>query len=154
MEREHFSGLVQAIFAKSNFGAGVLGDRWFFTNDGILAVAGDEIGKVGFGVACGLKVTQSLLESVDQLNRSMQYGHYWLSPGRDEENWSLICGFKFPYLNVTEDTVINICIALVQHNSALISAVRKGLDSEPHRQYWVDETEPPAQALVLISHLA
>lgn len=152
MDEDSYLGLVREIFAHSPHGSDDLVGRLHFTFDGVLASASSSCGKLGFGVASGITPTSAVLSIVEDLNRLMSFGHYWLAAGADDSNWSLVCGFKIPYesdLRATGDLIAGI----MQHNGALVAAVREKLGEIPHDPYWLSDAEPGAQALVLTSHL-
>ncbi|MGC4940989.1 hypothetical protein [Kribbella sp. DT2] len=128
-------------------------DRIVFTNDGVLALGGGQSGKIGFGMASGLTPGPDLLSKVGDVNRLMGFGHYWLAPGATNDNWSLVGGFKFPYDICTDEFVIEMSAVMVNHSSALVDAVREQIAHVSHGQYWLADSEPGAQALVLTSHL-
>ncbi|MDX6262206.1 MAG: hypothetical protein QOH84_3894 [Kribbellaceae bacterium] len=153
MDRNHFMGITKAVFAQSPHGSGDLLDRIIFTNDGVLASGGEQSGKLGFGVAGELTPSPELLSKVGDVNRLMGFGHYWLAPGSTNDNWSLVGGFKFPYDLCADDFVIEMGIAMVNHSSALIGAVREQIAHISHRPYWLPDSSPDAQAIVLMSHL-
>lgn len=129
-------------------------DRYQYTNDGVLAVCGEEVGKVGFGVAQQLSLTGDLVESVGDLNRRMQFGHYWLSRGADDNNWLLMFGMKFHYDVVAREGVIELVGGVANHHAALAGTVRDYLSDYPHEPFYVDRSSPDAMALVLTGHLA
>jgi hypothetical protein len=151
--QEEFRELIRGVFAHSPAGSGDIADRVFFTRDGVLGIAADSTGKIGFGVASALTPTHSLLSAVDDLNRRMDFGHYWLAPGADENNYSLVCGFKFQYETVSTEHVVEIAVALMRYHGAVIDAARQTLGSAEHEPYWRDDVGVDAQALVLTSHL-
>lgn len=153
MDRDHFLVLAKAVFSQSSHESGELMDRVVFTNDGVLALGGGQAGKIGFGVASELTPSADLLSKIGDVNRLMSFGHYWLAPGATNDNWSLVGGFKFPYDICGDDFVVEMCIAMVNHSSALIGAVRDQIAHISHRPYWLAESAPGAQALVLVSHL-
>jgi hypothetical protein len=153
MDRDHFLKIVGAVFARSPHGCGDLMDRIIFTNDGVVALGGGQAGKLGFGVASELTPTADLLNKIGDVNRLMSFGHYWLAPGATNDNWSLVGGFKFPYDLCTDDFVVEMTMAMVNHSPALIGAVREQINHIPHRTYWLADSTPGAQALVLTSHL-
>lgn len=124
-----------------------------YTNDGVVCIAGEDTGKLGFGMASGIRATSEVLEVVSSLNRLMPFGHFWLAPGSDDDHWSLICGFKFRYDLVSPDYVIEVMVAMINHNGALIDAVRQQLNHFPHEEYWVGDSTAGAEALLLVGHL-
>lgn len=153
MDQEEFRGLAKAIFEHSPAGSDDLMERVHFTNDGVLAIAAESTGKVGFGVASGITVTEDVLTVIHDLNRLMPFGHYWLAPGSDSSNWSLICGFKFQYESISSEHVVEIVVALMKHNGAIVDAVRQKLSDAPHSPYWLQELNSGPQAIVLTGHL-
>lgn len=153
MDEAEFRSTVRAVFAHSPSGSDSILDRVHYTNDGLLAIASESTGKVGFGVAAGLTATPEVLSTVDDLNRLMTFGHYWLAPGADSSNYSLICGFKFQYDAFTTEQVIELVVGLMQHGGVLAQAARRQLGDVPHREYWIEGVSPGAQALALTGHL-
>ena len=153
MERVEFGELLKGVFAHSPAGSGEVADRVYYTGDGVLGIVSDRTGKIGFGVTSGLTPTRSVLSAVDELNRRMNFGHYWLAPGADESNYSLVCGFKFQYETVTADHVVETAVALMRYHSTLAEAARQALGDAVHRPYWLDDVEAGTQALLLVGHL-
>lgn len=154
LDQNEFTALTAAIFEQSDAGSGNLLDRYNFTNDGVLAVCSEETGRVGFGIASDMSPSPELVEKIGDLNRLMQFGHYWLSRGADDDHWVLVFGMKFPYEVVSRDHVIELVAALTQHHGAISESVRNHLGDTPHRAYTVDASSPDASALVLMGHLA
>jgi hypothetical protein len=154
MNQADFARLVAAIFDRIGPGSGELMDRYHYTNDGVLAVCAEEVGKVGFGIASQFSLTSDLVEKVSDLNRRMQFGHYWLSRGADDSNWLLIFGMKFHYESVSSEHVIDLVAAVANHHAAIADSVRDYLSDFSHQPYRVDGSSPDAAALVLMGHLA
>lgn len=154
MNEQFFTEIVRDIFAQSTYGADSLTDKLQFTNDGVLGAASESGGTLGFGIASAITPSAEVLSIVEDLNRLMTYGHYWLAAGADNCNWSLVCGFKFPYDQADYQATANLIGGIMQHNGALISAVRQKLEDIPHRPYWSTDVEAGAQAFVLVGHLS
>jgi hypothetical protein len=153
VEKSDFEQLVRGIFAHSPAGSDDFIGMAFFTNDGVLAIPSESTGKIGFGIATGITPTSGLLSTIGDLNRLMTFGHYWLAPGSDDDHWSLICGFKFQYDTVGAEHVAEIAAAVMKHNATLIASVRSQIEDVPHREYWLSDGQPGAQAIALMSHL-
>lgn len=154
MDRDRFVELIKLMFSHSEAGSGSLYERWFFTNDGVLAAVQEEVCKMGFGIASGLAPSSALLQNIDNLNRRMVFGHYWLAPGSDSSNWSLICGFKFQFEACSEEFVIDVGMAVVRHNAAVRAVALEELGDIPHAPFWLPDTPPDEQAFVLGGMLA
>ncbi|KAA9392885.1 hypothetical protein FCK90_15110 [Kocuria coralli] len=154
LDEQSFRDLAMNIFLHSPHGADSLIDRLLFTNDGVIATASESCGTLGFGIASGVTLTAEVLSVVEDLNRLMVYGHYWLASGADNNNWSLVCGFKFPYDQVDPQATANLIARIMRHNGDLVLAVRQRLENIPHRPYWLPDATAGAQAIVLVGHLS
>lgn len=155
LTQDSFSQLVNSVFQQSPAGAGDIAEIIYFTNDGVISVSGEEIGSAGVGIAQQITATHEVLEVVSNLNQSMNFGHYWISPGANLENWSLICGFKFLYSLAPAEYVWETVTGLVNHHEVVAEAVRGHLAEIPHAKFWStgESSEPSAAAMILASHL-
>ncbi|WP_241548420.1 hypothetical protein [Gordonia alkanivorans] len=154
MDQTQFGYLTKSVFSRSASGADELVPFIQYTNDGVLAIGGESTGKLGFGIASGLTPTPELLVVVDEINKLMDFGHYWLAEGSDNRHWSLVCGFKFPYATTSPEHVGELAAGVVSGGrAALVNVVRGKLAKMRHDEYWLEGEDPGAQALVLTSHL-
>lgn len=154
MNEETYRELVKEVFAESPHGADNLLDHLHFTNDGLLASSSESCGTLGFGIASGITPTPEILSIVADVNRLMTFGHYWLAAGADNSNWSLVCGFKFPYATSDPKATADLMVGIMQHNGALIATVRQQLGDISHEPYWFSDAESGPQAFVLVGHLS
>lgn len=90
---------------------------------------------------------------VDQLNQQMNYGHYWLAEGSDNQNWSLVCGFKTQYDISDPELVANLAAGIATGHHAIANVALEKLRSIEHRRYWLSDVEAEPQVLVLLGHL-
>ncbi|MXP20210.1 hypothetical protein GIY30_02340 [Gordonia sp. HNM0687] len=149
IDATQYQQLTRAVFANASVGAGELTPMIQYTSSGVLAIAGESVGRIGFGIASEISPTAALLEILDETNKLMDFGHYWLAAGADNENWSLVCGFKIPYATATAEHVVELASGIANGGSdAIANVVRQKIASTPHRPYWLDDTDPGAQALV------
>jgi hypothetical protein len=153
MNKSEYIATTNMVFSHSPAGHGNLADFTNYTYDGVVAIAKDDVGVLGFGIASGITPTQPVLSAVNELNCLMTYGHYWLAEGADNDNWSLVCGFKFPYELVTEQLVIELAAGTMNHSGSIVDVARQKLGETPHRPYWVGDASPETKAFVLIGHL-
>ncbi|WP_417288359.1 hypothetical protein [Corynebacterium variabile] len=154
IDKDAYQGIMKEFFSHSLHGRGELGDGFVqYTNDGVLAIAAESTGRIGFGVAGCITPTMDVLTIVDTLNRTMGFGHYWLSPGAGDSDWSLICGFKFQYPTADPEDIAGIALGLMQSHGAIVDQARRNLAGVLHKPYWSAADAPGTQALVLVSHL-
>ncbi|SNU02181.1 hypothetical protein SAMN06298212_12718 [Ruaniaceae bacterium KH17] len=154
MDQQQFRELLREVYALSPAGNGELGDGFaFYSNDGVLSVCGESSGSLGFGIMSGLTPTFELLAAVARLNERMTYGHYWLAEGADNSNWSLICGFKFPYANADRQRAGELIYGVLQSHGAMADAARAEIGDVPSRPYVAMPENPEAQAIILMGHL-
>ncbi|MDS1113282.1 hypothetical protein RD149_05835 [Gordonia westfalica] len=155
MDQDKFGYLTKSVFSRSATGAGEFVSTLQYTNDGVLAIAGESTGKLGFGIASNLTPSPELLMVVDECNKLMDFGHYWLAEGSDNRHWCLICGFKLPYATTAPEHVVDLAagVAINGGRAALVNVIRAKLANIRHQEYWLDGEDPGAQALVLTSHL-
>lgn len=156
VNKDDFLGITHAVFSRSPAGHGDLAGFVNYTNDGVCAIGGDDVGRLGFGIAAGITPDFSVLSAVGELCCLMNYGHFWLAEGADNNNWSLVCGFKFPYDAIEPRYVGEIATGMVHNSRGIIDVALQKLDQTPHRPYWQPTTpdlSPETQAFVLIGHL-
>lgn len=154
MDRDTFTQLAATVFEQSNHGSGEMVGHLYYTNDGVIAAASEETGRIGFGVVSGLTPTAQLLTIISGINRLMTFGHYWLAPGSNENDWALVCGFKIQYDSSTIETVGPLLAATMRHNSVLIDAVKEELAETPYTTYWDNSSDKQTQAFALVGQLA
>lgn len=153
MDQSEFGRVVENVFSHSPHGSGNLAGLIHYTNDGVLGIAGEQVGKLGFGIASGLTAMTSVVGITSDLNRLMNFGHYWLAEGSDKHHWSLVCGFKFQYETSSTQHIMEISVAVMQHSSAMARAAIDQLREIPHEPYWQSSASFDASALVLTTHL-
>jgi hypothetical protein len=153
MNRSEYIGTTNAVFSHSSAGHGTLAEFTNYTNDGVAAIAKDNVGILGFGIASAITPSQPVLSAIHELNCLMDYGHYWLAEGADNNNWSLVCGFKFAYELVNEQFVIELAAGLMNHSGSIIGVARQKLGDTPHMEYWLGDASPETKAFVLLGHL-
>ncbi len=157
MDQDKFGYLTKSVFSRSATGAGEFVSTLQYTNDGVLAIAG------GVDRQARLRdrlkphpPSPELLMVVDECNKLMDFGHYWLAEGgSDNRHWCLICGFKLPYATTAPEHVVDLAagVAINGGRAALVNVIRAKLANIRHQEYWLDGEDPGAQALVLTSHL-
>jgi hypothetical protein len=155
MDKDEFSALMRVVFEQAPAGGGeFMGGFGFVTQDGVLAIPGDASGVVGFGIAAELTPTPLLLAGINDANRLMTFGHYWLAEGSDNDHWVLVCGFKFPYSTSSRDDVGQVVAGVTRSHGAIAAAVLEKIGDTPHRRYWLADTDADTQGFVLMTHLA
>lgn len=154
MDKSQYIAMTNAVFSRSPAGHGNFAEFTNYTNDGVVAIAKDDVGILGFGIASGITPTQLVLSAVAELNQLMTYGHYWLAEGADNDHWTLVCGFKFQYELVTEQLVIELAAGTMNYSGSIIDVARQKLGETPHQPYWqMGDASPETKAFVLLGHL-
>jgi hypothetical protein len=154
MDKSEYITTTNAVFSHSPAGHGNLVEFTNYTNDGVVAIAKDDVGILGFGIASGITPTQLVLSAVAELNQLMSYGHYWLAEGADNDHWSLVCGFKFAYELINPQFVIELASGLANYSGSIIDVARQKLGETPHQSYWLmGDASPETKAFVLLGHL-
>ncbi len=153
MNKDDFLGITRAVFSRSPAGYGEIADFVRYTNDGVCAIGSDDVGRLGFGIASGITPDFRIMSAVAELSQLMSYGHYWLAQGADNNNWSLVCGFKFPYEFIEPRYVGEVATAMVNYSRSIIDVGLQKIAQTPHRPYWSAGVSPEAQAFVLLGHL-
>lgn len=153
MEQADFTAIVRSVFKHSPTGSDDLSDTVSFTEDGLLAIAAEDSGTIGFGVASGIAVNAEVLSTVETLTRQMNFGRYWLAPGVDADDYALVCGFTFPYEATACQQVIDLAVALTRHHRSLADEARQRLAGTTHSAYWTSDAPSEAQARMLSAHL-
>lgn len=153
MNKLEFAKITDFVFANCSAGNGNLAGTVNFTRDGVVAIAGENVGTLGFGIASAITPTREVLVVVDELNQQMNYGHYWLAEGSDNQNWSLVCGFKTQYELSDPQQLTHLAAGIATGHHSISNVALEKMKNIEHRRYWLADVEAEPQALVLLDHL-
>ena len=127
------------------------------SNNGLLTIVDDERVIMGFGILFGLTPTYEILSTVSNWNRLNMVGHYWLAEGSDNDNWSLVCGFKHirKWESVQSLTIKLENVAEV-YDTLLATSVARAENFGDEQPYWdlSGSREIYVQGVGLAMHLA
>lgn len=129
----------------------------FIGRSGLCAIISENNAILGYGVSCRLTPTSQLLAAISDWNRTMRVGNYWLAEGGNNQNWSLVCGFKY-YLDwEVMDTfaakIGNVCGAY----DTLLDRSKELASQFGGESYWETMTSDGINArgagLILVGHI-
>ena len=124
------------------------------TPDGVAILGGsDSRGIVGFGVASGLTPSPGLLAAISDLNRLSMIGHLWLAQGKDQDNWSLVCGWKFFYSLCHPEATAAYVDSILGAVDDLRSTFWSQVEPFGGRPYMEGMDNPTTALVILMGHL-